>query len=93
MSPSFIIVNKVVSNNKSELSAQPERIRLDEIKSYRKWNKTDAEMVAFKEDITIVYMRNKEVKDDKVTAIKIAESLKDFDKRMGQVISLNVVMK
>jgi len=84
MSPSFIIVNKVVSNNKSELSAQPEGVRLDHVKSYRKWNKTDAEMVAFKEDITIVYMNDNPIdKESKTTAIKILESFKQFHERVS----------
>lgn len=84
MLPSFIIINKVVNDNKNQLSAQPESIRLDHVKSFRKWNKTDAEMVAFKEDITIVYMNdNMADKDSKTTAIKILEGFTHFHERVS----------
>ena len=86
MLPTIIIVNKVIVDGKKELSAQPHRIRLDDIKDYREWRKTDAEMVAFKEDITILYMKNT---DSKASAIKILESVKNFDKRMGLVVQLS----
>jgi len=89
MTPSFIIVNKVVNDNKNQLSAQPEGIRLDHVKSYRKWNKTDAEMIAFKEDITIVYMNDKEEKENKTTAIKVAESFKNFHERVTSIRAIN----
>jgi len=86
MKVSFITVNKVIKNKQGELTAGAEMIRLDEIKSFREWYKSDREKVAFRSDLTIVYMRDKNSKGEiEVKAIKIAEPVATFKERVDIV--------
>jgi hypothetical protein len=82
----FIAVNKVIKDKRGQLLAEPEMIRLDEIKSFREWHKTDDEKIAFKEDFTIVYMRDKNA-DGKIEVkpIKILEKQSSFAERVGTI--------
>jgi hypothetical protein len=86
MEVSFITVNKIIKNRNGELMAEPEMIRLDEIKSSRIWHKNDLEKIAFKSDLTIVYMRDRD-EDNKVVikAIKIVEPYAGFLERINIV--------
>jgi hypothetical protein len=86
MELSFIAVNKVIKNRNGELVAEPEMIKLKEIKSFRIWHKNPAEKIAFREDLTIIYMRD--VNEDgktEVKAIKILEPCDVFSDRIGTV--------
>lgn len=88
MEVSFITVNKVIKTRNGQLTAEPEMIRLDEIKSSRIWHKKDEEEIAFKSDLTMVYMYTKD-KNEKgetiVKAIKIVEPFKVFKERLDIV--------
>lgn len=89
----FIVVNKVIKEKDGRLSSKAERIKIKDIKSYRSWFKNESEKIAFKEDMIILYMREKEDQDkSEVKAVKILESLKKFDERMG-VIQLHNEVK
>lgn len=86
MELNFIAVNKVIKNSRGQLSAEPEMIRLDEIKSFREWHKSDDEKIAFKEDFTVVYMRDKNSKGEiEVKPIKILEKHSNFAERVGTI--------
>lgn len=86
MELNFIAVNKIIKNRNGDLVAEPEMIRLDEIKSFRIWHKNPAEKIAFREDLTIIYMRdtNEDGKTE-VKAIKILEPCTTFSERIGTV--------
>lgn len=94
MEINFIIVNKIVQNRNGDVETQPERIRINEIKSYRSWHKSKLEKMMFKnQDVSLLYMYKKNAEesasnpDDKtnVTTIKILESLESLDERLGVV--------
>jgi len=81
-----IIVSKVVKNRQGELTSEPEMIRLDEIKSSRIWHKNDMEQIAFKSDLTMVYMRDRDENNKVIVkAIKIVEGLVAFKERIDVV--------
>jgi hypothetical protein len=86
MELNFIAVNKIIKNRNGDLVAEPEMIKLGEIKSFRVWHKNPAEQIAFKEDLTIIYMRdiNEDGKTE-VKAIKVLESCDKFSDRIGTV--------
>lgn len=92
MEMNFIIVNKITKDKNGNIDAQPERVRINEIKSYRKWYKTKDEEMVFKgQDITCLYMYKKlddgnVDKDEKnVATVKVLESVKSLDDRLGVI--------
>ncbi len=95
MDINFIIVNKIVQNRNGDVETQPERIRVNEIKSYRNWHKNKSERMMFKgQDVSLLYMYKKKTEDDKsqntddktnVTTIKVLESLVSLDERLGVI--------
>lgn len=100
MEINFIIVNKIVQDRNGDVETQPERIRINEIKSYRNWHKSKLEKMMFKgQDISLLYMYKKATTEapvtngkidekNNVTTIKVLESLVSLDDRLG-VLKIN----
>ena len=62
--PRFIAVQKVVRDREGVLGKASETIRLDFVRSIRKWNKTTEESRCIEEDITVLYMMQEDNKVD-----------------------------
>lgn len=92
--PSFIMVSKVIKDGNG-VKESAETIRLDLIRSVRKWNKTAEEKSYIKGDITVLYMipdgsegkprRPRVGEENKDSMVKISESLDSFNARIGAI--------
>lgn len=82
----FIEVEKVILNTiESKISIVSDVVRVSDIKSFRKWNKTDAEKESVTGEMTQVSISSKTAADGFYN-IRISESKESFAKRLGGFI-------
>ena len=88
----FIEVLKLVASKKDgeqeSYTPKKESIRVSDIKSFRRWHKSDGgKFDQVEGDQTVLYLKSTNGKDG--GSIKISESEESFTERLGGVIRLN----